>query len=69
MSKTEKRHAGETAKTGGACATAGVVRLICAANAAISVAGCAYALALGTFAPSLGLALALVVSVYMVREM
>lgn len=64
---SEKRHAGETAKVGGARALAGCVRIVTAANVAVGVAGCAYALAAGAAGPFLGLAVALVVSAFMLK--
>ena len=50
---------------GGAGALAGCVKIVTAANVALSAAGCACALDAGTFAPSMGLALAVVVSALM----
>ena len=61
----EKRHAGETAKMGGACALAGCVKIVTAANVALSAGGCALAVAWGLALPASGLALAAIVSALM----
>ena len=65
--RAEKRHAGETAKVGGARALAGIVKIVTAANVALSAGGCAYALGAETVAPAAGLALAAIVSAFMLK--
>lgn len=65
--RAEKRHAGETAKVGGARALAGIVKIVTAANVAMSAGGCAYALDAGTVAPAIGLTLAAIVSAFMLK--
>ena len=61
----EKRHAGETAKMCGARALAGCVKIVTAANVALSAGGCALAVAWGLALPASGLALAAIVSALM----
>ena len=52
---------------GGARALAGCVKIVTAANVAMSAGGCAYALDAGTVAPAAGLALAAIVSAFMLK--
>lgn len=63
--RAEKRHAGETAKVGGARALAGCVKIVTAFNAAMSASAFALAVAWGPALPAAGLAVAFAVSASM----
>ena len=65
--KTRSRAATTNREDGGAGALAGCVRTVCAANVALAAGGCAYAANVGTAWPCLGLAVALIVSAWMLK--
>ena len=65
--ETRKPTATPNGKNGGAGALAGCVKIVTAANVAMSAGGCAYALDAGTVAPAAGLALAAIVSAFMLK--
>lgn len=69
MASKEKRQTrtAATNRNGGARALAGCVKIVTAANVAMSAGGCAYALDAGTVAPAAGLALAAIVSAFMLK--
>ena len=65
--ETRKPTATTNGENGGAGALAGCVKIVTAANVALSAGGCAYALGAGTVAPAAGLALAAIVSAFMLK--
>ena len=65
--KTRSRAATTNRELGGAGALAGCVKIVTALNVAMSAGGCAYAMDAGQVAPAAGLALAAVVSAFMLR--
>ena len=64
---SEKRHAGETAKVGGACALAGCVRIVAAANVAMSAGAFALVANWGLPVHAVGFALVFAVSAFMLK--